>query len=774
MTRWFLTVANYELGELYYRITGDNSDLNKALTQTDKQVTKTGKGFSKLGKLITGALSVEVLRRFGKASISAASNSLETQNKFKEVYSSIRDEANKTALELQSSYKLAQQESQDLLSQSGLLLQGLNLEEKQALDLSKVIVGVSSDIASFRNISEGAERVQRAITSALLGEREALKSLGIKVSENDIKLLAEDQGVVGELTAQQKALFGLQAILQSTEKDYGDFGRTSDSFANQTRQLKSAFLESATLIGNDLLPSATALVTQINELVRGFNDLDPGLRKIIIGGLVLGGTGGVLYKLTDGFSTLSSVMKIIPRRFLGVGLVVTGVAASFATLVSGIIKTDKETKKLAVDFGITTTELASINQEIVQFSLSQDQLKADQIKELANAYGITGKQVAILADLSGLVAEGYENISNKQSDATEAAKGLGKAEDELAAVFARLTEYQKQASESAPLETTQEATDLVSEYAIKLRQLGATDQELIALSKELALADKETWGGTPEQIAQAEASIDAYYKKLSETTAWEALKENSLNSFNTILSASSNLFSALASLSTATTNKRLNDIDRELQAALESAGLQEETKTEQLQSELDEAIATGDAALIKEAQDNLEREQIEAEYEKKKREVQYKAAIEQWKLQKALAGVNAAQALIMTATATPFPWNIPLTAAQGIINGINIAAINASKPEKPTFERGGVVQRPANTPLTGDNVTAGLNPFELVSNQEQQANLLYAISNGSGLGGGGNNITINIMTKDKKTIARETVELVNNAVYTIDPNRGLR
>ena len=102
------------------------------------------------------------------------------------------------------------------------------------------------------------------------------------------------------------------------------------------------------------------------------------------------------------------------------------------------------------------------------------------------------------------------------------------------------------------------------------------------------------------------------------------------------------------------------------------------------------------------------------------------------------------------------------------------AAVNASKPEKPTFAQGGVVQRPPNTPLTGDNVTAGLDPFELVSNQEQQANLLYAISNGSGLGGGGNNITINIMTKDKKTIARETIELVNNAVYTIDPNRGIR
>jgi hypothetical protein len=51
--------------------------------------------------------------------------------------------------------------------------------------LSVALTQLAIDVASFNNVSD--EQAVRAFTSALTGEREALKSLGIVIQEADVK-----------------------------------------------------------------------------------------------------------------------------------------------------------------------------------------------------------------------------------------------------------------------------------------------------------------------------------------------------------------------------------------------------------------------------------------------------------------------------------------------------------------------------------------------------------------------------------------------------------
>ena len=64
-----------------------------------------------------------------------------------------------------------------------------------------------------------------------------------------------------------------------------------------------------------------------------------------------------------------------------------------------------------------------------------------------------------------------------------------------------------------------------------------------------------------------------------------------------------------------------------------------------------------------------------------------------------------------------------LTAAAG---AVQIAAITASKPTKPTFAEGGIVP---GTSYSGDNVEARVNSGEMVLTKDQQANL-FNMANG--------------------------------------------
>lgn len=67
----------------------------------------------------------------------------------------------------------------------GNVLAPLGLAQSEVDGLSVSLTKLAIDVASFNNASD-AQAVQ-AFTSALTGEREALKSLGIVISEADVQ-----------------------------------------------------------------------------------------------------------------------------------------------------------------------------------------------------------------------------------------------------------------------------------------------------------------------------------------------------------------------------------------------------------------------------------------------------------------------------------------------------------------------------------------------------------------------------------------------------------
>ena len=93
----------------------------------------------------------------------------------------------------------------------------------------------------------------------------------------------------------------------------------------------------------------------------------------------------------------------------------------------------------------------------------------------------------------------------------------------------------------------------------------------------------------------------------------------------------------------------------------------------------------------------------------------------------ASALINTFEAITKTMSFTPYPFNIPLAAAQGIAG-----AVQVSKIESQHFANGGIV---GGSSFSGDNVTAKVNSGEMVLNGAQQAGL-FALANGNGGGSG--------------------------------------
>jgi len=265
-----------KIGELFVGIYADTKKFDDGIDKAKKGTEKFNTGLGNLSgtvKKLLGAGAIIALaskiKDIGVASIGAASDAQETQNKFNVVFSSMSDDANDMAIALSGSYGLSQQAAKDMLAGTGDLLVGLGFTQDSALDLSTQVLTLGADLASFTNYSGGAEGASEALTKALLGERDMLKGLGISINEADLKaqvLLDTENGLTFATEKQAKASATLTLVMAQSQNAMGDFERSQDSFANKTKIAEAAVSDLKVELGRSLLPTATSVTSIFGEL----------------------------------------------------------------------------------------------------------------------------------------------------------------------------------------------------------------------------------------------------------------------------------------------------------------------------------------------------------------------------------------------------------------------------------------------------------------------------------------------------------------------------
>lgn len=306
---------------------------DRAMKKANRSIGKFGASMKRTGETLTRNITLPVLG-LGAAAIKMASDFEETDAKFKTVFSSIQFQAEETARTFEKSFGLSGLAAKKMLGDTGDLLVGFGFTEQEALNLSKQVNELAVDLASFTNFSGGAEGASLALTKALLGERESIKSLGIAITEADLKKFAEEQGLVfKELDRVAKANLTYQLAAKQSSKAIGDYARTSGSFANQIRKLKADFTNLSVEIGTMLLPVAQKALAWVRDMINKFRDLDVDSKKIILAlGLLAAAMGPLLLmagQLTIAFSALFTPGGLIMMGILALGAGIIYVADNF-------------------------------------------------------------------------------------------------------------------------------------------------------------------------------------------------------------------------------------------------------------------------------------------------------------------------------------------------------------------------------------------------------------------------------------------------------------
>jgi len=255
-------------------IGADSSKAQRALTSFEKKskqvANNIAKGFQeRIGvKLLEGFTSAAAkVPQFLNGAVNSASDLREEINKSQAVFGDaskgIIEWSNGTAKALGIS-RVAALEATGTM---GNMLLAFGVGQKQAAGMSKELVTLAADMASFNNAT--VEDTIFAIGAAMRGETEPIRKYGVSLNDANLKQEALSMGLhngKGALGANAKALAAYNAILNQTKIQQGDSAKTANELAGSKRRLQAQFEDLKTEIGAALLPAFGELIKALSKI----------------------------------------------------------------------------------------------------------------------------------------------------------------------------------------------------------------------------------------------------------------------------------------------------------------------------------------------------------------------------------------------------------------------------------------------------------------------------------------------------------------------------
>lgn len=248
----------------------NSNPFNQQLKNTINTVKNSGieGALGKIGKIAAVAFSVKAIVSFGKECIELGSNLSEVQNVVDVTFGDLNTQVNEFAQNAIEQFGLGQTVTKKYVGTFGAMSKSFGFSNEEALKMSETLTGLTGDVASFYNLS--SDESYTKLKSVFTGETESLKDLGVVMTQNalDQYALANGYGkTTSKMSEQEKVALRYKFVMDKLSIASGDFARTSDSWANQTRVLSLRFNELKASLGQGLINIFTPVIKVINLVI---------------------------------------------------------------------------------------------------------------------------------------------------------------------------------------------------------------------------------------------------------------------------------------------------------------------------------------------------------------------------------------------------------------------------------------------------------------------------------------------------------------------------
>lgn len=338
-----------------------------ALDQLEDHTNKSTDAFSRLVKAIGLVKIARKALDTIKTGIDYASDLAEVQNVVDVTFGSATEAINSWSKECLAAYGMNEVSAKRYAGTIGAMLKSSGLAGDAIVDMSKDMVGLAGDMASFYNLD--LETAFEKIRSGISGETEPLKQLGINMSVANLEAYALSQGIktsYNEMSQAEQVMLRYNYLMSTTADAQGDFARTQDSYANQTRLLSESWLEFTGVMAEQLLPVLTTIVSWLNNIVAFLTENADMVSAVLVGLATTVGILAVAWVVHAAAQRLAVaanqalIVSLLSNPILWIALIIGVLVAAMYRWIQSIggVKNAWEICKLALIVGWNAVKLA--------------------------------------------------------------------------------------------------------------------------------------------------------------------------------------------------------------------------------------------------------------------------------------------------------------------------------------------------------------------------------------------------------------------------------
>lgn len=332
-----------------YKKTGTSTSAAwKKATEEMKENTESSasgieNSFQKIGAAITAFVALDKIKDFGAYCIQIAADAKAMESQFGQVFEGIEISASEALSVIANNTGINENRMKGSFTKIAAFAQTTGMETEASLSLAERAMIAVADSAAFydRSLEDTTESLQ----SFLKGNYENDSALGLSCTETTRNTAANNLygKSFNELSEAQKQLTLLQMVEEANELSgaIGQAARESDTWTNQTGNLKQAWDNFTAMIGEKILPLAVDIVTKLSEIVSWLTEHKTvvTLLAVVIGTLT---TALIAYNVAQTLATTGMTLATAAGAAFGsvmafltspITLVVAAIGALIAIIV---------------------------------------------------------------------------------------------------------------------------------------------------------------------------------------------------------------------------------------------------------------------------------------------------------------------------------------------------------------------------------------------------------------------------------------------------------
>ena len=266
------------LFELVGKIIIKNQEANEQVQETTGLASKASEGisgaFKKIGGAVATFFAVDKIKDFGMSCINAVADANAMNSQFSQVFGDLESNASGSLSSIAANAGITENRMKGSFTKIAAFAKTTGMDTEGALALSERAMIAVADSAAFydRSLEETTESLQ----SFLKGNYENDAALGLSCTETTRNAAAN--ALYGksfnDLSESQKQLTLLKMVEDANQLSgaLGQAARESDTWTNQTGNLKQAWTDFQAVLGQPVLDYAVSVVGWLADKVGGLTD----------------------------------------------------------------------------------------------------------------------------------------------------------------------------------------------------------------------------------------------------------------------------------------------------------------------------------------------------------------------------------------------------------------------------------------------------------------------------------------------------------------------